>query len=389
MRWIALVVFLVQFTNALEYMMVTPLFPLMAERFGQDVSQAGYVASSYTLASVISGLVGFFFLDRLHKKSVIISSLLMIGLLTSLVPLMSSFPFLLMIRFITGLLGGILLAAVMALLLDLIPKEVRGKMIALVLSAFPLVSITGLPLTLWLAKTWQWQGAFYLLAGICLLSMIAIIVVIPSAKIPAGDSLMPVPKLRLNRQILLGAISPGISNVGTFMLVPLLVPIYQVLLQMPASEIPWLFFIGGIGALVGTKLAGRWNHPHQISYLLLGSTGVLLLSILDLGLMIPARWFAYSFSFLLMFATYLRFTGITILCANIPKATERGGFTALQTAFNHLSASIAFMVAAIGLQQREFSIETFSFVLYLILVSILLLMPCLWELKRCYSEITE
>lgn len=389
MRGVALVIFLVQFTNALEYMMVTPLFPLMAERFGQDITQAGYVASSYTLASVISGLVGFFFLDRLHKKRVMIGCLLMIGILTSIIPLMSSFPLLLMIRFITGLLGGILLAAAMALLLDLIPKEVRGKMIALVLSAFPLVSIAGLPLILWLAETWQWQVAFYLLAGICLLSASATFIMIPAVKMPARDLLMPAPKVRFNRQILVGAISPGISNIGTFMLVPLLVPIYQVLLQMPASEIPWLFFIGGIGALVGTKLAGRWNHPHQIFYLLLGSTGILLLSVLYLGLMIPARWFAYGFSFLLMFATYLRFTGITILCANIPKASERGGFTALQMACNHLFASIAFILPAIGFQQREFSLDTFSFVLYWILVSILLLMPCLWGLKRFYSEIAE
>lgn len=169
---------------------------------------------------------------------------------------------------------------------------------------------------------------------------------------------------------------------------PLLVPTYQILLQMPAIEIPWLFCTGGIGALLGIKLAGKWSASHQIFPLLLLSTGILALSIVYLGWMIPARWFAYSFSFILMFATYLRFTGITILCANIPKATERGGFTALQTAFNHLSASIAFIVPAMGLQQREFSIETFSFVLYFV-VSILLLIPCLWGLKRFYSEADE
>lgn len=66
---------MVQFTNALEYMMVTPLFPLMADALGQDVSQAGYVASSYTFASVIAGLIGFFFLDRLPKKRMIIDLL--------------------------------------------------------------------------------------------------------------------------------------------------------------------------------------------------------------------------------------------------------------------------------------------------------------------------
>lgn len=383
---IALAIFGVQFTNALEYMMVTPLFPLMSTEFGQDASQAGYVASSYTFASVISGLAGFFFLDRLPKKRVVICCLVMIGLLTTIIPAISTFSLLLMIRFITGLFGGILLAAAMALLLDLVPEEMRGRTIALVLSAFPLVSIVGLPLILWLAEAWQWQVAFYLLSGICLLSVFAILIIIPSFKIPAQRALMPASKLCLNRQIILGAISPGISNLGTFMLVPLLVPIYQLLLQMPGSEIPWLFFVGGIGALLGTKVAGIWNHPHQVFYLLRLSTLILIVNIVYLWLMIPARWFAYSFSFLLMFATYLRFTTITILCADIPKASERGGFNALQSAFNHFFASIAFIIPAIGLGNNTLNLEVFIPLLCCALMGILLLIPCLWGLKQSLKK---
>ena len=382
--WMTLAIFMVQFTNALEYMMVTPLFPLMADALGQDVSQAGYVASSYIFASVIAGLIGFFFLDRLPKKRVIIVCLIMIGLLTSIIPAIKIFSLLLLIRFVTGLFGGILLATAMALLLDLIPEAMRGKMIALVLTAFPLVSIAGLPFILWLAEAWQWQLAFYLLASICFLSVCLILITIPSLKMPEPNSLNVTvrSKFNINPQMVLGAIAPGISNLGTFMFVPLLVPIYQTLLQMPAIEIPWLFCIGGIGALLGTKLAGKWSAPHQIFSLLLLSTGILALGIVYLGWMIPARWFAYSFSFILMFATYLRFTGITILCANIPKASERGGFNALQTAFNHLSASIAFIVPAIWLRDTALNQANFIWLIYGGLGLVLSLLPCIWGLKR-------
>ncbi len=384
MIWMTLAIFMVQFTNALEYMMVTPLFPLMAEVLKQDVSHAGYVASSYTLASVIAGLTGFFFLDRLPKKRVIIGCLIMIGLLTSIIPVIKLFSLLLVIRFVTGLFGGILLAAAMALLLDLIPEAMRGKMIALVLTAFPLVSIAGLPFILWLAEIWQWQVAFYLLAGICCLSVCLVLITIPTLAMPETDSLNGAlkSKLSINPRIALGAIAPGISNLATFMLVPLLVPIYHELLQIPATEIPWLFCVGGIGALVGTKLAGRWRSPHHIFSLLLFSTGILFFSIGYLGLMIPTRWFAYSFSFILMFATYLRFTGMTILCANIPNASERGGFNALQTAFNHLSASIAFIIPAIWLRDTILNQADFMWLIYVGLGLVLLLLPCIWGLRR-------
>lgn len=164
----------------------------------------------------------------------------------------------------------------------------------------------------------------------------------------------------MSLRLLVAAALPGISNLGTFMFIPLLVPIYEVLLKLPAIEIPWLFFVGGLGALLGTKLAGKFSDQavkkslSRMPLLIIG-TALLLLSLMMLIWSVPVRWFAYLFSFLLMFVTYLRFTVITIICADIPKATERGGFNALQAAFNHLFASIAFILPALWLQDGVFT----------------------------------
>lgn len=111
---ITLIIFGVQFVNALEYMMVTPLFPFMAKGLGQTVNQAGYVASSYMLTSVLSGLVGFFLLDRFNKKHILLLSLLMIGFLTSMVPWITHFSLLLSVHFITGMFGGLVLGTALA-----------------------------------------------------------------------------------------------------------------------------------------------------------------------------------------------------------------------------------------------------------------------------------
>lgn len=376
---IALTIFAVQFINALEYMMVTPLFPFMAEELGQQVSQAGYVASSYTLASVVSGLIGFFFLDRFNKRKILYSCLFIIGALTCLIPSVTSFQWLLFIRFVTGLFGGVVLGVAMALLLDLIPQELRAKMIALVLLAFPVVSIIGLPLILWLAEIGHWHNAFYLLSVCCFGAILMVRFLIPLSDHHDGD--LSAPKMHFNVPMVLGAALPGISNLGTFMLIPLLVPIYQILLKMSAVDIPWLFFTGGIGAFMGTKISGKLHHHCSKTRLLLGSSGILLLSMVYLCWMIETRWFAYSFSFLVMFATYLRFTTITIICANIPSPNERSGFNALQSAFTHLSASIAFIVPAVWLRDSVFDQEVFISVLYWVFGFTLLLLPAMWVLK--------
>ncbi|UNM96538.1 MFS transporter [Ignatzschineria rhizosphaerae] len=220
---ITLIIFGVQFVNALEYMMVTPLFPFMAKGLGQTVNQAGYVASSYTLASVLSGLVGFFLLDRFNKKRILLLSLLMIGFLTSMIPWITHFSLLLSVRFITGMFGGLVLGTAMALLLDAIPQDQRSKVIAFVLTAFPLVSIAGLPLMLWLAEVWHWHSAFYLLAVICLFCAIAIIFGIKDDK-PVQEVELPLrPQIKMSLRLLIAAALPGISNLGTFMFIPLFV----------------------------------------------------------------------------------------------------------------------------------------------------------------------
>ncbi|WP_243465091.1 hypothetical protein [Photorhabdus temperata] len=67
---IAMVVALVQFINALEYMMVTPLFVYMCDDFHMPVTMAGVIAGTYVLASVFfwSGVLFSFSIALIKEK---------------------------------------------------------------------------------------------------------------------------------------------------------------------------------------------------------------------------------------------------------------------------------------------------------------------------------
>lgn len=56
---IALVIAFVQFTNALEYMMFSPVFTFMAADFAVPVTFSGYVSGMYTSGAVLSGIIAF------------------------------------------------------------------------------------------------------------------------------------------------------------------------------------------------------------------------------------------------------------------------------------------------------------------------------------------
>lgn len=376
---IAMIIFCVQFANALEYMMVNPIFPFMAVDLHVAVSNAGYVASIYTGSSVIAGLLSFFFIDRFNKHRILWLCLLFIGALTLVVPLLHSLIQVLWIRFVTGLFGGISLGVAMAVLLDSTSENARGKVIAIVLSAFPMVSIIGLPLMLWITNVFSWHIAFYILGALCIICGGLVYGFIPKIESDIevqahNDS----PQKFMNTRILLGAASTGLSNFGSLILIPLLVPIFTDILHLSTQHLPWLFFMGGLGALLGTKFASWIHDKFSFKTLTVWSTILLMLSMAYLLLMIEnSLWFAYSFMFGMMFTVYARLILIAIWSANIPKPEQRGGFNSLQSALNNLFSSIAFVIPSMWLSSAIFNQSDLMPILYLAIIVNLIILPCL------------
>lgn len=373
-----MIIFCVQFSNALEYMMVNPIFPFMAADLHVSISNAGYVASIYTGSSVIAGLLSFFFIDRFNKHRILWLCLLFIGALTLLVPLLHSLSQVLWIRFVTGLFGGISLGVAMAVLLDSTSENARGQVIAIVLSAFPMVSIIGLPLMLWITNVFSWHIAFYILGALCIICGGLVYSFIPKIEldIEVQEHNDPPQKL-MNKRILLGAASTGLSNFGSLILIPLLVPIFTDILHLSTQHLPWLFFVGGLGALLGTKLASWIHNKFSFKTLTVWSTILLMLSMAYLLLMIEnSLWFAYSFMFGMMFTVYVRLILIAIWSADIPKPEQRGGFNSLQSALNNLFSSIAFVIPSMWLSSIIFNQSDLMPILYLAIIVNLIVLIC-------------
>lgn len=380
---IAVIIFIVQFANALEYMMITPIFPFMADDLQTSASNAGYIASVFTGSSVIAGLLSFLFIDQFNKHRVLWICLLSIGILTLVVPFFHSFSHVLFMRFITGLFGGISLGVAMAVLLDSTPEEARGKLIAIVISAFPMVSIVGLPLMLWITNVFSWHIAFYILGTLCIICSGLIYCLIPNIQMKI-ETKHPNELLKelISQKIFLGAASTGLSNFGSLMLIPLLVPIFTDILHLSAEHLPWLFFVGGLGALSGTKLASWLHNKFPFRVLTLWSTITLMISMAYLLLLKEnSLWFAYSFMFGMMLMVYGRLILVSIWSAGIPKPEQRGGFNSLQAALNNLLSSIAFIIPSIWFSNAVFNQTDLVPIVCLAIFANLILLQCLRAIK--------
>ncbi|NHB96141.1 MFS transporter [Photorhabdus stackebrandtii] len=363
---IAIVVALVQFINALEYMMVTPLFVYMCDDFHMPVTMAGVIAGTYVLASVFSGLASFFFLDRFNKRKVLILNTLLLGLITFLT-IFSSEPYqLILLRMVAGLFGGVTLGVGIGILLNNSPENMRGRVLGIAFSSFSFVSILGMPLCLYLATSFTWEIPFLLIVILCIVSLPLILYCIPGAeKIKNSQN-----KIVLTKKIALAGLASGVSNFSPFMLIPILVPLLTDVFYVPQERVSLVFFIGGLASWLGTYLTGKLCDKYPPQKITIAAAALFIVNIL-LGLM--GKMNGYIFFALFMFATYVQVMAANVLASYASTPENRAGFGALQMALSNLGAGVVFFFSSIFLNGKAITAESVQPIFILSMVSALIL----------------
>src|SRR5208283_3695515 len=137
-------------------------------------AQFNLIVATYAIAAGISGVVAGFFLDRFDRKAALLGLFLGFAAGTLLCALAPTFHLLMAARAIAGAFGGVTGAVILAIVGDVIPEYRRGAAMGMVMSAFSVASIFGVPLGLALASYFSWHAPFYVIAGICAPILLAV-----------------------------------------------------------------------------------------------------------------------------------------------------------------------------------------------------------------------
>src|SRR5881409_165468 len=98
-------------------------------------AQFNIIVAAYAIAAGISGIAAGFFLDRFDRKAALLFLYFGFGPGTLLCA-------------IAGIFGGVTGAVILAIIGDVIPEFRRGAAMGMVMSAFSVASIVGVPLGL-------------------------------------------------------------------------------------------------------------------------------------------------------------------------------------------------------------------------------------------------
>lgn len=253
----------VNFTHILDFMIMMPLGNFLMPAFDISASQFAIIVSAYNFSAFFTGILGSFVVDRYDRKRVLVFGYIGFLIGTLLCALAPTYSLLLGARVVAGLFGGLIGAQVLSIVADLIPYERRGRAMGWLMIAFSMASVIGVPLSLYLAKFFSWHAPFYLIVGLGLFVLFAIIKYVPDVK---GHLANGIPKIDIKKTLSTIFTVPvqraalllsGCIMLGHFLIIPFINPYLEYNVGFTRDQTPMIYMVGGAATIVSGLIWGR------------------------------------------------------------------------------------------------------------------------------------
>ncbi len=339
----------VQFTHILDFMIMMPLGAQLMEVFRISPAQFTYLVAAYGLAAGLSGLAGGFFLDRFDRKRALLFLYTGFGVATLACALAPTHHALLVARLAAGAFGGLAGSMVSAMVADIIPPERRGRAMTFVVAAFPLASVLGVPLGLYLAATFNWHAPFFLLAGTSLLVLLLASTALPAIK-TAVHGHQPLRQMReiLSHGTHLRAFSvSAVLVMAGGVMIPFIAPSFIANLGLdPRVELPTTYMVGGIATAISTPIVG-WlsDHMDRLKLLMIMSAAASVVALVITQMGPSSVVVACVMMAVFMVTMSGRFSPAMTMVTNAVEARYRGGFMSVNAALQQTASAGANVLA--------------------------------------------
>jgi predicted MFS family arabinose efflux permease len=250
----------IQFTHVVDFMIVMPLGPDLKEALRLNPRQFSLIVAVYGFSASLAGLLASQFLDRFDRKTAMLWLYAGFTLGTLLCALAPNYELLLAARAVAGGFGGVVGAAVLTIIGDAFPDARRGRATGVVMSAFSVASIAGVPAGLHLAAWLGWRAPFSVLAGLSGVVLIGAYCVLPRmrghlSRTPldaANPWAILVRPAHVRAYLLMTALM-----VSSFLIVPFFADYLVSNVGLRKDQLPFVYLCGGLATLLTMTWFGR------------------------------------------------------------------------------------------------------------------------------------
>ena len=338
----------VQLSHILDFVILMPLGPQLMRLMAIDTQDFSLLISVYTFSAAVSCFLASLVMDRFDRRRVLLTIYTGLVVGTLVCALAHSFQLLLFARMITGVFGGLLQAIILSIIGDLVPAHDRGKATGIVMAAFAVASVLGVPLGLAIANQFGWNVTFFAIAGFSLINLLLACRFVP----PVNTHLLSCDstsiRATLGTELLALISSPAmwlawlltLSMMSIFALFPFVSPFLVQVLGFSESTLPQIYLAQGLASIVMAPIIGRLTDrygPKLIFVVCSVLTGGLILVFSHLT--VASLTLVLSLNTLMAAIGVGRMTPSMDLINRSVGSAQRGSFMTLVAAVQQLAAS--------------------------------------------------
>ncbi|MEU7799093.1 MFS transporter [Micromonospora arborensis] len=220
------------------------------------VAQAGWMITAYALGVVVGAPLIAALSARLPRKKLVLGLLVLFAAGTVASAIAPTFDLVLVARFAAALPHGAYFGAAGLLAATLMGPGNEARGFAIVLSGLTVSNVVGVPLITRLGQTAGWRAAYLVIAGVFVLTLLAVLAVVPEVAAAVDGS--PAAELRALRtsQVWLVAATGAVGFAGFFAVNTYIAPVTTDVAGFSAATVPWALVAVGLGMTVGNALGG-------------------------------------------------------------------------------------------------------------------------------------
>jgi len=371
---------LTQFTVILDFMVMSPLGDMLMKSMSLTTSQFGFAVSGYAFSAGFSGLFTAGFADRFDRKKLLlffyvgfISGTLFCGLSTTYAMLIGA-------RILTGLFGGVIGSISMAITADLFPLQQRGRAMGFMQMGFGASQVLGIPISLYIANHWGWQSPFIMIVGLGTIIWLAVML-----------KLRPITKhLELKtektavkhlwhtirqRSYRIGFLMTALLSLGGFMMMPWGSAFAVNNLRVTYEQLPILFMVSGVAALVIMPLVGKLSDKiDKVKIFTAAAVWMMVVVVIYTNLTPVPFVIIMIMNILMMIGIMSRLVPAMALVSALPKMQDRGAFMSINSSLQQIAGGIAAGVGGLIVVQKTktsplLHYDTLGYVIVVIIIA--------------------
>ena len=345
-KWATTALAFMHFAHILDFVIMMPLGPQFMRTFQIGPSKFGLLVASYTFSASVTGITSSFVIDRFDRKRSLFFVYTGFIFGTLLCAFSSNFYQLLVARVIAGSFGGTLGGLILSIIGDLFPPEKRGRATGVVMSAFSIASVIGIPIGLFLASMLNWRIPFF---GVALLAVIAMR---PAWKILPSMQMHISTAGNKNETTFFSVIKePAHLKAYAFMFIvmftgfsifPYLSPYLVKNVGLTEHQLPLIYFSGGLFTFFTSRYIGILADRHGKNLIFSIVAGLAIIPIFVITNLPPLPlWMIISVTTVFMILLSGRAVPALAMVTGSVHPRARGRFMSINTSIQHLSTSLA------------------------------------------------